>query len=91
VIVAGHSTAGVWGNYIAHNLIAFNGLSLKAAGAGVVIATEVKHERVSGNVVLGNVIHGNGLAGVTIHAHEPVQNLNGNKVIGTTSAQQSAR
>ena len=82
VIVAGHSTAGVWGNYIAHNLITFNGLNPKSAGAGVVIATEVKHERVSGNVVLGNLIRGNGLSGVTIHAHEPFQNLNGNKIIG---------
>ena len=77
VIVAGHSTAGVWGNYIAHNVITFNGLNPKSAGAGVVIATEVEHERVSGNVVMGNVIHGNGLSGVTIHAHEPSQNLNG--------------
>jgi Right handed beta helix region len=77
VIVAGHSTAGVWGNYIAHNVITFNGLNPKSAGAGVVIATEVEHERVSGNVVMGNVIHGNGLSGVTIHAHEPFQNLNG--------------
>jgi nitrous oxidase accessory protein NosD len=82
VIVAGHSTAGVWGNYIAHNLITSNGLNPKSAGAGVVIATEVKHERVSGNVVLGNVIRGNGLSGVTIHAHEPFQNLTGNKIIG---------
>ena len=68
MIVAGHSTAGVWGNYIAHNVITFNGLNPRSAGAGVVIATEVKHERVSGNVVMGNVIHGNGLSGMTIHA-----------------------
>ncbi len=54
-----------------------NALNPKSAGAGVVIATEVKHERVSGNVVMGNVIYGNGLSGVTIHAHEPFQNLNG--------------
>lgn len=71
VIVAGHTTAGVWGNLIESNVIAFNGLDRKSPGAGVVIATEIKHERVSGNVVIGNVIHGNGLSGVTIHAHEP--------------------
>jgi len=29
-----------------------------------------------------NVIHGNGLAGMTIHAHEPFQNLNGNEIVG---------
>ncbi len=81
VIVAGHSTAGVWSNYIAYNVITFNGLNRKAPGAGVVIATEVKHERVSGNVVLGNYIRGNGLSGMTIHAHQPGQNLNGNEII----------
>lgn len=31
---------------------------------------------------MGNVIHGNGLSGVTIHAHEPFQNLDGNEIVG---------
>ena len=54
VIIAGHSTAGVWGNYVAHNLITFNGLNHKQPGADVVIATEVKGERVSDNDVADN-------------------------------------
>jgi nitrous oxidase accessory protein NosD len=82
VIIAGHSTSGVWGNLVAHNSITFNGLSHKAPGAGVVIATEVKHERVSGNEVMGNYIVGNGLSGVTIHSHLPHQDLNGNMIVG---------
>ena len=82
VIIAGHSTAGVWGNYVAHNLITFNGLSRKAPGAGVVIATEVKGERVSGNDVADNEIYGNGLAGVTIHSHVPGQKMSGNQIVG---------
>ena len=53
-----------------------------AAGAVTRPHTVYVHERVSGNVVIGNVIHGNGLSGVTIHAHEPFQSLNGNKIIG---------
>ena len=32
VIVAGHSTSGVWANYVAHNLITFNGLNHKQPG-----------------------------------------------------------
>jgi hypothetical protein len=82
VIIAGHSTAGVWGNYVAHNLLTFNGLSRKAPGAGVVIATEVKGERVSGNDVADNTIYGNGLAGVTIHSHVPGQKMSGNQIVG---------
>ncbi len=82
VIVAGHSTAGVWGNYVAHNLITFNGLNHKQPGAGVVIATEVKGERVSDNDVADNEIYGNGLAGVTIHSHVPGQQMSGNQIVG---------
>jgi len=32
--------------------------------------------------VTGNLIYGNGLAGVTIHAHFPTQDLNGNQITG---------
>jgi hypothetical protein len=82
VIIAGHSTSGVWGNYVAHNLITFNGLNHKQPGAGVVIATEVKGERVSDNDVADNEIYGNGLAGVTIHSHVPGQRMSGNQIVG---------
>ena len=81
VIIAGHSTSGVWGNYVAHNLLTFNGLNKKVPGAGVVIATEVKGERVSDNDVAHNVIYGNGLAGVTIHSHVRGQRLSGNQIV----------
>ena len=83
VILAGHSTAGVTGNLIAHNLLTYNGtLKSTGGGAGVVIATEVPGETVADNTVAGNLIYGNGLAGVTIHAHLPGQNLNGNRITG---------
>jgi nitrous oxidase accessory protein NosD len=48
----------------------------------VVIATEVPGETVADNAVTGNLIYGNGLAGVTIHAHLPGQDLNGNQITG---------
>jgi parallel beta-helix repeat protein len=83
VIIAGHSTAGVTDNLVADNWLSDNG-TLKAAGggAGVVIATEVPGETVADNTVVGNHIWGNGLSGVTIHAHYPTQNLNGNRILG---------
>lgn len=83
VIVAGHTTAGVTSNVIAHNLLSYNGtLKSSGGGAGVVIASPVPGETVADNTVTGNVIWGNGLAGVTIHAHLPGQNLNGNRITG---------
>jgi nitrous oxidase accessory protein NosD len=83
VIVAGHSTAGVTDNLVAGNWLSHNGtLKSVGGGAGVVIATEVPGETLSGNTVIGNHIWGNGLAGVTIHAHLPGQNLNGTRIIG---------
>jgi Right handed beta helix region len=81
VIVAGHSTAGVYGNIVAHNLLAFNGTLRKSPGAGVVVATEVPHETVAGNTVIGNTIYGNGIAGVTIHGHQPGLHMAGNMVL----------
>ena len=85
VILAGHTTAGVRDNLVAHNLVTYNGtLKSSGGGAGVVIATAVPRETVAGNTVTGNTIYGNGLAGVAIHAHLPGQNLNGNRIIGNT-------
>ena len=83
VILAGHSTAGVTDNLVAHNVLTYNGtLKSTGGGAGVVIATEVPGETVADNTVAGNLIYGNGLAGVTIHAHLPGQDLNGNRITG---------
>jgi parallel beta-helix repeat protein len=78
VILAGHCTAGITDNVIAHNLLTDNGTARNNSGGGVVIATTVPGETVADNLVTDNTIHGNGLAGVTIHAHLPGQDLNGN-------------
>jgi hypothetical protein len=82
VIIAGHSTAGVTNNTVEHNLLTYNGTNPKSSGAGVVIASEVPRETVANNLVLANTIYGNGLAGVTIHAHLANQDLSGNQIIG---------
>jgi parallel beta-helix repeat protein len=81
VIIAGHSKFGVRDNRVAHNLLTYNGTLPKSSGAGVVIATEVPGETVSGNTVAANRIYGNGIAGVTIHSHVKGQNLNGNRIV----------
>jgi len=81
VIVAGHSTAGVFGNVVAHNLLTFNGTLRKAPGAGVVVATEVPHETVADNTVIGN-----GIYGVTIHGHQPGLHMGGNEILDNNRA-----
>jgi parallel beta-helix repeat protein len=83
VIIAGHSTAGVTHNTVTGNVLFDNGTSkATGGGAGVVIASEVPGETVAYNTVAGNRIWGNGLAGVTLHAHVPTQHFNGNRVVG---------
>jgi parallel beta-helix repeat protein len=86
IILAGHSTFGVTRNLVAHNLLTSNGTveGAEGAGAGVVIATEVPGGTVADNTVTANTIDGSGLAGVTIHAHLPAQNLNGNRITDNT-------
>jgi hypothetical protein len=84
VIIAGHARFGVRDNWVAHNWLVSNGTLPKRAGAGVVIATEVRGETVSGNTVIANKIFRNGIAGVTIHSHVRGQNLNGNRIIRNT-------
>lgn len=81
VIIAGHSRFGVRNTWVAHNWLVSNGTLPKASGAGVVIATEVPGETVSGNTVIANKIFRNGIA-VTIHSHVKGQDLNGNRIIG---------
>jgi nitrous oxidase accessory protein NosD len=68
----------VTGNWLSHN----GTLKSAGGGAGVVIASEVPGETVAYTTVAGNHIWGNGLAGVTVHVHEPNQDFNGTKIIG---------
>jgi Right handed beta helix region len=83
VIIAGHSTDGVRDNLVIDNSLSYNGtLKSSGGGAGVVIASEVPGETVANTIVEGNHIWGNGLSGVTVHAHEPNQDFNGTQIKG---------
>jgi nitrous oxidase accessory protein NosD len=78
------SVAGVYANVIRGNVVTNNGL--KGEGAGVLFANATAGTASYDNLVLRNYIAGNGLSGVTMHAHtiKPGQfeDLNGNRVIG---------
>jgi hypothetical protein len=78
------SVAGVYANVIRGNVVTNNGL--KGEGAGVLFANATAGTASYNNLVLRNYIAGNGLSGVTMHAHtiKPGQfeDLNGNRVIG---------
>ncbi len=78
---------GVYGNVIALNRIVGNGVL--GEGAGVLFAAAQPGSASYNNVVTANSISGNNLAGVTMHAHAPNQDISGNSVtfndIGTNN------
>jgi hypothetical protein len=78
------SVAGVYRNVIRDNVVTNNGV--KGEGAGVLFANAMPGTAAYDNLVEGNYIAGNGLAGVTMHAHGPAGNedLNGNVIVGNT-------
>jgi parallel beta-helix repeat protein len=74
------TVGGVFNNTVRDNKSTNNGVL--GQGAGVLIATGAPGGAVYDNDVDGNSISGNGLAGVTVHAHSPGEDLNGNVVQG---------
>ena len=78
------AVAGVYDNAIVHNVVTNNGR--EGEGAGVLFANASAGTASYDNLVEGNFIAGNGLSGVTMHAHTLApgqhEDLNGNKVIG---------
>ena len=79
---------GVFDNTISHNDVARNGFQVPGAGAGVGIFAPFPGTRNSGNVVIDNDLHDNGLPGVTMHNHAaapapaPPVDMDDNSVIG---------
>jgi parallel beta-helix repeat protein len=78
-IVAGHSGAGVTDNLIAHNTASANATAKGTGGSGLLLASEVPGETMTGNTFIANSVWDNGLAGITVHVHVPGQHFNGNK------------
>jgi hypothetical protein len=77
------SVAGVYNNVIRGNSVTFNGL--KGDGAGVLFANATAGTASYNNLVENSFIAGNGLSGVTMHAHTlapgSFEDLNGNRII----------
>lgn len=77
------AVAGVYRNLISHNVVTNNGR--KGEGAGVLFANAGPGTASYDNTVVGNFIAGNGLAGVTMHAHTlgpgQFEDLNGNVIV----------
>ncbi len=77
------SVAGVYDNVISGNVVTRNGL--KGFGAGVLFANATAGTASYNNLVEHNYIEGNGLAGVTMHAHTlaagKFEDLSGNTII----------
>jgi nitrous oxidase accessory protein NosD len=73
---------GVYDNLVAGNRIFGNGTL--GEGAGVLFAAAMPGAAAYDNTVTDNVISGNNLAGVTIHAHAPNQDVSGNVIVHNT-------
>jgi parallel beta-helix repeat protein len=79
---------GVMNNTIVHNNSSHNGFQVPGAGAGVGIFAPFPGTTASGNFVVDNDLHNNGLPGVTMHNHAafpspaPPVNLNDNVIVG---------
>lgn len=78
---------GVFNNTIANNDVAHNGFQVPGAGAGVGIFAPFPGTRDSGNVVINNDLHDNGLPGVTMHNHAfspdaPPVDMDDNSIVG---------
>lgn len=91
------TVGGVFRNTVQGNVTDFNGTAgFKAnaagSGAGVLLAAPAPGTAVYDNVIENNEMHGNGLAGVTFHAHYlGGEYVDGNKIIGNTIGQNNTK
>jgi hypothetical protein len=84
ITVAGHEfgvfnqAQGIFDNIISNNTSSGNGT--EGEGAGVLLAVGAPADAVYQNQIRGNVLEGDGLPGVTIHAHEALAYMDDNVV-----------
>ena len=71
---------GIYRNAILGNEVSGNGVL--GEGAGIGLFAFLQGGRVSENLIAANRITGNGLPGVTFHAHGPFENLDNNVITG---------
>jgi parallel beta-helix repeat protein len=69
---------GVYDNTVTGNVSDRNGL--RGTGSGILVAAAFKGGAAYGNRIIGNTVTGNGEPGITLHSHDPRQDLNNNIV-----------
>ena len=85
IVLADHSGAGIFSNWVNGNTANDNGLGTPSApaassGSGIILAGGAK-AAVHDNAITHNVFIGNGHGGVALHAHAPGSNFSGNKIL----------
>jgi len=83
------SMAGVYGNWIVHNVVNRNGL--KGEGAGILFAGAGPGTGSYDNFVGWNTAKGNSMAGITVHSHAPNTDVNGNRFVGNRLSHNNLR
>ena len=76
------SFGGVYANRVIDNQVIANGV--KGYGAGIGIFAPESFTASYGNLVSGNLIEGNGLAGISVHSHQPNAYVGDNSFVGNT-------
>jgi parallel beta-helix repeat protein len=70
---------GVYDNTIRGNVANRNGTQVP--GSGILVAAAFTGGAAYGNQITGNTVNDNGLPGVTLHSHDPHQNLSSNVIV----------
>lgn len=84
IVLADHTGAGIFSNWVNGNTANDNGLGTPSApaassGSGIILAGSAGG--VHDNAITRNFFSGNGHAGVALHAHAPGLNFSGNKIL----------
>lgn len=94
IVLADHTSTGVYDNRVTGNVADDNGLGTPSApnasaGSGIIMAGS--GGGVYNNLVADNTFDGNGHAGVVVHAHAPGMNMSGNTVVRNRIGVNNAR
>lgn len=86
IVLAEHTGAGIFSNWVNGNTANANGLGTPSApnassGSGIILAGGSPKGGVYNNAITRNFFIGNGHGGVALHAHVPKMNFSGNRIL----------
>ena len=80
------AAGGIFNNTVQGNVSQNNG-TVGGGGSRILVAAPFPGAAAYNNVIQGNTVSGNGQASITIHAHAPAQDVNGNQILNNVVGQ----